>query len=330
MVVEAKPITNYAYIVCACNKYVPEVNALLNSLDWVGNTQDVHLWYYNYPEDYVKRLESQPFIYNLILHKIEEPEAREYGGVGEIVCRKRYWFASDIAKRYLYDAVCVLDADMVFVRDPIQFFDIASVTGFIIGTHKEQNKVYNHEHHKVKGEFIWDSKRVNDKDLCNCPLFIDASVYSRPLQRSWEIFCDGFPKTNFKAPDMDAMNLCFLEAGLHDKIIKLSNHSWLGTNESILKPYTRATKRGDGLLYTENGQEIFSFHGQYYKKRWREVQLENRSRCAMGYLGCNEKTNGQARGSMEVLYDWFKKMCFNHKTTIEKKDYVHPEKKYEE
>lgn len=324
--------SRYAFIVGACNKYVPEINGLLNSLDYVHNRADVHLWHYNFPQDYIESIKSTDWSYDLHLHKIEEEEAREYGGVAEIVCRKRYWYAADVGKEYF--SICILDADMIFVRDPYQFFKIAHKTAFIIGVHKEQNKVYNHDHHKVQNEkgfkeFIVDPKFWNDKDLCNCPIFIDAMMYERPLKRSWEIFAKGWPNTNFKAPDMDAVNLCFLEVGLYDKIIKLSNHAWLGTNESLLKPYTRAVER-NGNLFTENGQEIFSFHGQFYKKKWREVQLANRSHCAKHYLGCNEKPNEQAKGAMDLLTKYFNRMCFGHKVTIEKKNYVHPELPYEE
>lgn len=319
--------SKYAFLVMACKKYIPEVNALLNSLDYVGNKNDVYVYTYGFPEDYLKKIAETKWTYHLHVRVIPETEAREYGGESEIVCRKRYWYAAEIGK--YYDAVCVLDADLVFTRDPWQFFEIAAKTGFILGTHKEQNKKYDDPHHFVRGEFIYDPTITNDKDLCNCPLFIDAGKYAAPLKRSWDIFTDGYPNTNFKAPDMDAMNLCFLEAKLYDKIIKLSNHSWLGTNESILKPYTRAVTKDD-KLFTENGQEIFCFHGQYYKKGWRECQLGNRNHCAKGYLKAHECSDNMAQGSMELLYSIFKKMCFEHKVSIEKKNYVHPELPYEE
>ncbi len=318
-------MSKYAYIVGACDKYVPEFNALVNSLDYVGNKHDVHAWLFQFPEEYLKKLRSAQFSYKLIIHEITYEESREFGGVSEIVCRKRYWYAGDVGKNY--DAVCILDADLVFTRDPWQFFEIAAKTGFILGTHKEQNKVYDHDHHKAQGKFLIEKGFWNDKDLCNCPLFIDARKYERPLKRSFEIFAEGFPKTNFRAPDMDAMNICFIEAGLYDKIIKLSNHAWLGTNECQLKPYTRAVDK-KGKLFTENGQEIFCFHGQYYKKKWRECQLANRNHCAKNYLKCN--LDDQARGALNLLTSIFNKMCFGHKITIEKKDYVHPELPYEQ
>ncbi len=319
-------MSKYAFIVAACKKYIPELNALLNSLDYVGrgSLADVHLWEYQIPEKYLHEWREK-FNYNLEIHKIKEPEAREFGGEAEILCRKRYWYAGEIGKDY--KAVCVLDADMVFTRDPWQFFEIAAKTGFILGTHKEQNKVYDHDHHKLNGKLLIDPTFWNDKDLCNAPLFLDTKVHEIALKRSWDIFTEGFPETNFKAPDMDAMNICFYRDGAYNKIIKLSNHSWLGTNEGHLKPYTRAILKHD-KLFTENGQEIFSFHGQYYKKKWRDCQLSNRKHCASTYLKCN--LDDQARGSMELLTSIFNKMCFEHKVVVEKKNYVHPELSYEE
>jgi hypothetical protein len=324
-------MSNYAFIVTACKKYIPELNALLNSLDFVGSKADVLLWYYDFPEDYFDKITEADWNYDLILHEITYEQARMYGGESEELCRKRYWYAGEFGKAY--DAVCILDADITFVRDPWQFFEMAHKTGFLLGVHKEQNKRYDDNHHKINGEFIFSPTFTNDKDLCNAPLFLDAKLYEAPLKRSWDIFIDGFPKTNFRAPDMDAMNLAFLEAGLYNKIIKLSNHSWLGTNETQLKPYTRVTERMDGgkyMLWTENGQEIFSFHGQYYKKAWRENQLANRDRCAAGYLGCNANSNNMAAGSMQTLYNWFRSMCFDWKVSIPKRNYVHPELPYEE
>jgi len=312
-----------AFIVTACSKYIPEINALLGSFDYIGSKTDVHLWYYQYPDDYVEKLEKAEWSFKLYLHKIEEPEAREFGGVGEIVCRKRYWFAAEIGKSY--DAVCVLDADMIFVRDPFQFFEIASKTGYILGVTKEQNKVYDHQHHTVNGEWMIPKGTWNDKDICNCPLFLDAKVWGDALMNSWLWFTDGFPETNMKAPDMDCLNIALLKAGAEDKIVKLPGLQWLGTNEQHLKPYVRVIKNRDDKLWTENGLEIFSFHGHYGHIKWRETQLLNRHNCAKNYLKCN--LDDQAKGALDVLYNQFKKM-FHWKIIPEVFNYRHPEVDY--
>lgn len=305
--------SKHAFIVGACNKYTPELTALLNSLDYVKSNADVHVIGLRLPAELTSQFDK--LNYHLIYHPISEEEIEASRGVSEVTCRKRYWYAGEIGKDY--DAVCILDADLVFVRDPWQFFEIASKTGFILGPCKEQNKVYDHEHHKANGEWIYQEGFWNDKDLCNCPVFLDAKKWEAPLKKSWDVFIN----QEFKAPDMDAMNLCFLEAGAYDKIIKLPGLQWLGTNEQHLKPYIRVVERRDGKIWTENGLEIFCYHGQYYKEKWRNCQLDNRHRCAEGYLKASAESDNMARGAMNLLYTNFLKML-RYKIIIEEKDYI--------
>lgn len=308
--------SQYAYIVGADYKYVPELCALLNSLDQVGNDQDVHVIGIHLPEDFVNQFTK--LRYNVIHHPIDEAEIEAGRGISEIVCRKRYWYAAQIGRNY--SSVCVLDADMVFNRDPIQWFAVACTTNYIVGVSKEQNKLYDDPHHEVDGQWIIPKGYWNDKDLCNCPLFINAFIWGHALERSWDIFLNH----GYKAPDMDAMNMVFIEAGANEPgdsmIIRLPGIQWLGTNEQMLKPYCRAIRGRDGKLWTENGFEIFSFHGQFYHEKWRKQQLANRSQCAAGYLGCNEKTNNMAAGALNLLTEEFNR-ALDHKIQIEKKNY---------
>jgi hypothetical protein len=161
--------------------------------------------------------------------------------------------------------------------------------------------------------------------MCNCPIFIDARIWGEALKFSWDIFLN----RGFRAPDMCSINLSFLQFNSYDKTITLPGIQWLSTNEQALKPYMRAVERR-GKLYTESGIPIFSYHGQYYKGKWRECQLNNRHNCAAGYLKATECSDNMAKGSMNLLYTIFKKMCFEHKIKIEIKNYVHPEQTYEE
>ena len=321
--------SEYAFIVGATKGYIPELCAELNSLDYVGNTQDVHVLGIELPEDFTSQFSK--LSYNVIYHNISEEEWEAGRGRSEIVCRKRYWYAAEIGKDY--KAVCVLDADLVFVRNPIQFFVIAEKTGYIIGPCKEQNKVYDDPHHYVdEGLWPWNFPVgfYNDKDLCNCPLFIDAKLWEAPLRMSWNIFIS----RNYKAPDMDAMNMCFIHHGAYDKIIKWAGNQWLQTNEQGLKPYIRAVEVR-GKIQTESGIEVFSYHGQYYHKKWREQQLANRHQCACGYLKADKhpeviaNLDGQAQGSMNLLYTYFMKML-DYKIIIPRINYRHPELPYEE
>lgn len=315
----------YAFVVGATGTYTPELVAMLNSLDYVGNKADVHVFGIELPQTAVDQFAS--LSYKAVHHNVTEEEWQAAHGRSEVVCRKRYWYAAEVGKDY--DAVCILDADLIFVRDPHNFFVIAEKTGLILGPGKEQNKVYDDPHHQFKGEWIVPQGYYNHNDLCNCPVFLDPHVWEKALRESWEWFVTGFEDgTNFKAPDMDAMNIAFLKYGSADKTIVMPGIQWLGTNEQLLKPYMRVI--GDRhLLKTESGIQIYCYHGQFYHKRWRDCQLDNRHNCAAGYLKADKNADvhahmdDQARGAMNCLYEYFRKML-DYKIVIEKINYRHP------
>lgn len=308
----------YCFVVSACSKYIPELTALLNSLDFIGNQHDVLLIGYQLPEDFTSQFSK--LSYTVKHYAIPEPEAREFGGEGEILCRKRYWYAAEWGKEY--DAVCVLDADMVFIRPVDQYFQIAEQCNMIVGAGLEQKRIYgNHEHHKVMGRNILNEPTWNAKDICCAPLFFNAKAFEWLFKDCWSIFAEGFPETNFKAPDMESYNILILAEKLSDQVLLISNYSFVGTNEKLLKPYTRVTIQSDGLLWTEGGEPIHIIHGQFYKGRWRKQQLLNRHGCANGYLGFADNSDRMAEGAMNCLHEWFKKML-DHKIQIEKRAYV--------
>lgn len=324
--------SSYSFIVCADIRYLPEFVALANSLDYVGNTSDVHFWGYQIP----KEVQEQFILlgYNVIFHEINDEEIRINHGLSEVVCRKRYYFANEIGKEY--KAICVLDADMIFCRNPIQYFEIAEKTGFVLGVAKEQNQKYDDPHHQFKGEWIIPEGTCPESDLCNCPLFVDTKIWGEALKRSYEIFIDGFDEMkgdNFKGPDMAAMNIMLLKYVSAGKTIAMPGIQWLGTNEQFLKPYIRAIN-DRGLIKTECGIPIYSYHGHYYHPLWRKTQLDNRHYCASTYLKADkskevqEHLDNQAKGAMNLLYENFKKML-DFKIKIEHKNYRHPEEPYE-
>lgn len=304
----------YAFVVSACKKYVPEITALLNSLEAIGNKHTVFLIAYELPEELLAQFSKLSF--HVETYRIPETEAREFGGESEILCRKRYWYAAEWGQNF--DAVCVLDADMFFVRPVDQFFDIAAKTGFLCGATLEQKRIYGEiEHHKVNGKQLLEKPMWNPKDVCCAPMFANVrqdSPWYGIFRECWTIFAEGWPETNFKAPDMESYNLLILRDKLTDKVLLLCNYSFVATNEKLLKPYTRVIGQTDGLLWTESGEPIYIVHGQFYKARWRNNQILNRRGCASGYLGNPSdpgivavKAVDLARGSMNCLYEWFKR-----------------------
>lgn len=322
-------MSKFAFIVCADIRYLPEVVANLNSLDFVGNKQDVHFYGYKIPAEVIAQFNK--LSYQVFFHEITDQEVQECHGLSEVVCRKRYFYAAEIGKDY--EAVCVLDADLVFVRNPIQFFVIAAKTGFILGPGKEQNKVYDDPHHQFRGEWVMEQGYYNRVDMCNCPVFIDAKVWGHALKQSWLWFITDFPEQNMKCPDMDCMNLAFLVDGSADQTLAMPALQWLGTNEQFLKPYIRVVN-DHGAFKTECGILMFSYHGQFYHKKWRDNQLDARHRCAQGYLKAAEgsdslwASDAMAAGALNLLNERFNKML-DYKIQIPRLNYRHPELPYE-
>lgn len=200
---------------------------------------------------------------------------------------------------------------MIVVRNLDNFFWIAE-TGVILGVTLEQKTTYGtdedgHDHQRVNGEHLVKERTWNPKDICCTPMFINAKIFGDQLMKSWEIFADGYPETNFKAPDQQAFNMILVAEGMNDAVVLLPNMCWVGSNEKLLKPYTRVTTQQDGLLWTESGEPIFVFHGRYYTKKWRNQQLINRHGCASGYLKATECCDEIAKGAMNCLYEFFTK-----------------------
>lgn len=324
-------MSKYAFIVGVTGTYTPELVAMLNSLDYVGNTADVHV--FGIELEPVVTEQFSKLSYKAIHHAVSEKEWEESHGRSEVVCRKRYWYAAEVGQDY--DAVCVLDADLIWVRNPVQYFVMAEKTGYIYGPGKEQNKVYDHPHHQFRGEWVIEEGYYNDKDMCNCPVFLDAKKHGEALRKSWEWFDTDFNSdantvgTNMKCPDMDCMNIAFIKYAGKDNLVVLPGIQWLGTNEQMLKPYMRVINDRN-LIKTESGIPIYCYHGQFYHKRWRDCQLDNRHQCASGYLKADKhpdvinNLDDQARGAMNLLFEYFTKML-DYKIVIEKKNYRHPE-----
>lgn len=311
---------NYAFVVSACKKYVPELCALLNSLEMIGNKHDVYVIGYELPETFVSQFKD--LSYQVVFHNVQESEARAYAGESEILCRKRYWYAAVWGRKH--DAVCILDADMFFVRPVDQFFEIAAKTGMLLGATLEQKRVYGEiDHHRVSGHQLLDKPVWNAKDVCCAPMFVNVNArpsdnltWATILENSWLIFTDGYPETNFKAPDMESYNLLVLAHKVSDRVLLLSNYSFVATNEKLLKPYTRMTVQSDGLIWTESGEPIYIVHGQFYKHRWRKQQILNRHGCALGYLGFADNSDRMAEGAMQGLHEWFLK-CLNYRIQVD-------------
>lgn len=313
------------YVVCADIRYLPEVVGNLNSLALLDNRDDVFFFGYQIPGEVREQFLHLP--YEVYYHEVTAEELAEGRHLSDVLCRKRYWYAAEYCQDY--DAVCVLDADMVWSFLPTVWFEIAAQTGLVIGPCKEQNKIYNDENHRWYGEWIMPEGFYNPHDLCNAPLFLSPIVWQSALEKMWVIFVDGYPEGHFKGPDMDAMNLCLLEEAGLDRILPLPSLMFLGVNEQLLKPFVRAVLKENNELWTQSGIKIYSIHGHFYHPTWRGIQLGNQRKCIDRELNGSESAYNYTMGSLDTMVRFFYRALEEGPISIEYKNYRHPEQPYE-
>jgi hypothetical protein len=277
-------MSNYAYVVSANERYLTNLNILLNSLEKVKNIQDVHIVSWDLPKDYLDKLSQ--LSYKAVVHEISDiPEMIEISE-GEALMRYRYEVASQLTE---YDSVCVLDADTMICRNLDIWHEISYKAEVIVGCILEQKRWYGEpeEHHKVNGEYPIP-RTWAEKDICCSPIFFNPKKFGDAFHWTWSIIADYDFEHRFKGPDMDSLNISLIKFGYTDRIIALAEATWSGLHETLLKPFSHISEMHD-QLWTINGEEIWLIHGQYLNPIWRGWQID-------GQIGCvNRELDGSPR-----------------------------------
>lgn len=300
-----------AYVVGSCDRYLPGLNALLNSLDMVGNTYPVHVVSCRIPDAYMIEITSA-IDYPIIWHPISQQEI-DWLGDSEVLMRKRYAMPEKLGD---YDAVCILDADMFFLHNVDRYMEIAARTEFILGCGLEQKRRYDHDHNRdADGKFMIDPNKVNGRDLCCAPLFAGRRWY-RAMAKSYDLVND-YPagQGRFKAPDMDAINITLLEAGSYDYTIPMTQQTWTGLHETLMKAHTRLVEI-HGEACTEDGQEINIIHGKPWNRKWKHWQVEAQIGMVTREFNASPDYINRSKGSFENLVRLWEKAAFHHKVDV--------------
>jgi len=295
----------FTYILASNQKYLPGVTAIFNSLEKLKNIIDVHFLEYKVDPKYLEELKK--YSYNIKVAHIDEKEV-EYLGEAEVLMRKRYSIAANLQ----YDAVCILDADFFILSDPVCYFR-AAAAGMVVGVTLEQKRRYGDENHKVDGNFLIKPDFWNDRDICCAPIFINPNKWGQALRETYEIVIRKYGQVDksqqdegrFKAPDMDAINICLLRHGSYPNTMCLDQHTWSGLHESLMKIFTRAVVK-HGRLFTEDGREIFMIHGQWWNKIWRGWQIDNQMGMIDREINGSQRCKQIAQESFDLVCKWYK------------------------
>lgn len=315
-----------AFIIGADKAFFPALNSILNSLDYIGFKQDVHLILFRDDiSDYLDEAKEK-FNFNIITHDFDEDLFQNTfeGNKIDYMKRYRYKVASDIVEKY--NACCFCDTDLFFVRNVDLFFEIAS-NGIMVGAAKSGKIKYgDNPSYRVDGKDLLDKPFWNDKDICCCPIFFNKA-FKQVFQDVFDAYTKSNKEDRFEASDLFAINSMILKNNAYDRLITMPCHSFVGTNETMLKPYTRVIEK-EGQLISENGDLVYSVHGKWFSEGWHNGQFLHMDRLIEKYLGNKEYWTGQYKRAMQDIMKWFMIMSSGHKiNTLDYSQYLNNDSK---
>ncbi len=320
-------MAKYALIIDSNRRYTPGLNALLNSLDRIGNEHDVWVCSYRLPTGYKEAIDAAGFTYRVEWREAPDQLILKWGE-GDVMMRYRYSMPSKMCRYGCsprrdrdemvceYDAVCVLDADMWVEEDLTPWLDIAAQTDYVFGCGHEQHRKYDDPNHSYPNGQGWiiETDHMWFNDLCSVPLIAGKRWYPS-LLKSWEMYAQD-QSTRIRSNDMDALNIALISDGAHPSMMPLPQQLWTGLHECMLKAHTRA-RMHEGRVCTEDGQRIKLVHGQYWNLTWRGDQVGNQSRMIDREFNGSASYHSRSEASMQFLVDRFMHHSVRHKVNIE-------------
>lgn len=305
-------MSKFSYIVASNTKYLPGLNALINSLDQLDNKIKLHVLGYNLPETYITAVNDAKLGFEVEFEAITQAEV-DWLGEAEVLMRKRYMTPSQND----YDAVCILDADMFICQELTRYF-IAANTGLILGCGMEQKRRYNVDNHQYpagSGNYIIPQDYWAKRDLCCSPFFVGRRWYPT-LKRTWDMVNDhAHGEGRFLAPEMDSLNITLIAEGAEEWIIPMNQPCWTGLHETLMKAHTRAIDM-HGQIFTEDGQEVNIVHGQFWNRTWRGWQIDGQMGMIEREFDNSARYKSISQGSFEFICKKFKEFTCDGKISI--------------
>jgi len=205
----------------ATSGMLPGVNAFVNGLDYYENKVDLFLIGDQIIESYVKRAQKVldlkvNFLFKSIHQANKDFSAPSEKKGGWRVRFFRYKQAAEIGKDY--DAVMIVDADMLCLNNLMTYFKLAHDSKWIIlPTNPWGMKLEDVINHGTEG-----LKGASSPPYHNMPLFIDPNKWKWFLNEIWTY------GLNNPYGDMVNVSRVIMDNGLYkDKILALPNQLWI-------------------------------------------------------------------------------------------------------
>jgi len=228
-----------AIVFPATRNCVHEAKALVNSLAISNPDIPVYIMTSHISERQV-RIEDFEHIKNHNVKSIivEPPCDTEFRQIRT----SRFRLAAELKDEY--EVVCLLDADMVVIRDISKIFSMAK-SGTILVTSNNTLLTYRHKDFvRMKVESPGEDHCKVHTTFTTVPFFINPTIHYDFLMDIW-----GTPTGN----DLEAINLIAIKRGLMKNIYLLNSFEFNNIHHTMLKPETFAKMTDDGM-YNHQGQ----------------------------------------------------------------------------
>ena len=296
MVTKAK----YASITSCTNNYLPYLNAQLNSFDSVGHSHDVHVLAVNVDDrykDYIERAGKIDWPFGLYFHEKKYEDYLKYGSLRQIAQKMRWDEMVVLSKfcRYdallefdYYDAIVLLDVDMMVVHNFEKFFELVKDTKYIIGCNERFKWWLNG--FILEGDEGRDYPHIPmDWMICNAPLFFSPQHNIKFMECAVKTAGSLKDKNGKYYSDIMTMNFALWMAGVTENVIALPAYAWTGVHLTYTDITTRIYNRAGKKWLSWCGEPVYIIHGRWDKEG-----------CEAGWLSNQQKRYDELKLSEEV------------------------------
>lgn len=269
-------MSNYAFIFPATKNYLHEARPLVKSLGI--NMPDTDLHILTVDGEYRVNVEDFEGLHNNFkIHDVPEYPAEEYPELQDAysfrrIRTSRFLFATFASSDGVvgwgsdskpYDAVCLLDADMVVVRPIKQLFKMAETGTILVGSNNTLLRYTKKDFDKMHVA-VRDDIDVVHPTFCTVPTFVNPTIHKDWLEAIW---------LNKTGNDLEIPNLLVQSMGLMDQVFHLTSYSTLNIHHSQLKPDTFVKSTSDGL-YSHQGEPVYMLHGHWGNEKYIKDLME--------------------------------------------------------
>jgi len=288
-------MAKYALVVTDSG-YTYGINALINGLKYYGNEVTFHHLYWGVKaEAWSKSIQSSgEFDFKSVnLQELAKnpsyPKIRDRMGAAGYCKFYRYYYCALELVDAGYDAVCIMDADVMVVNNIMPWFEVAAASDKILMPNNDMSPYENnwYDQNNIRGG--------SSPPLHNMPLFFKPSFTMKSILLSISDMSE-----KWQVSDMASLNHAIIEAGQMDNVLVQPSCLWL-----IAIPYNiRLVHREIGglkyLVLHKTGDKVNSVHRPWWKPEYCKKFIE----------GCSDKVSRNVTLNNIILF-WDMLYFFN-------------------